>query len=118
MSVADHKQLARRWVEEIWNQGRAETINEIIAPNYVNYSAPELPRGPEGYRHIVAAFRGAFSDFHLVLEDLLAEANKVAVRWTMHGKHTGEFSGVAPTGKQVTFTGIAILRIAAGQIEE
>ena len=74
-----------------------------------------VPRGP---RQAIAVFRAAFPDVHFTIEDTLVDRDMVVIRWTVRGTHHGEFLGVAPTGKQVTFTGINIYRIANGQIVE
>ena len=63
-------------------------------------------------------FRSAFPDFHMAIEDLIAEDDKVVGRFTQTGTHRGEFMGAAPTGRQVGFTEIAIVRIAGGKVVE
>jgi steroid delta-isomerase-like uncharacterized protein len=99
-----------RYYEEIWNQGRLEVCDELIAPDYVNQSAPlpGLPPGPEGLKQIVAAVRRAFPDLHYTIEDLVLGGEKAALRVTMRGTHRGEFLGAAPTGRQVEVQEIQI----------
>ena len=74
--------------------------------------------GREGHKQLIAAFRAAFPDLRVAVEDLLEEGDRVALRWRAEGTHRGELMGIAPTGRRVTLTGIEILRIAGGKIAE
>ena len=117
------KGVVRRFAEEIWHKGNLDAIDEFIAPNYVRHTSQYRERGrevqgPEGARQSIAAMRAAFPDVHFTEDDILVDGDKVVLRWTFHGTHRGEFLGVAPTGKHVTFTGINIYRIAHGKIVE
>jgi hypothetical protein len=105
-----------RYYEEIWNQGRLEICDELIAPDYVNNSAPlpGLPPGPAG--QLVATVRRAFPDLHYTMEDLVLGGGKAALRVTMRGTHRGEFLGVAPTGRTVEVQEIQIEHVRDGQI--
>lgn len=119
MSTEQNKAIARRWSEEIWGKGNLAAIDELFATNFVfNYPTTGAAPDREGYKQTVTEPFAAFADVHSVAEDLVAEGDKVAIRWSWGGTHTGEFMGVAPTGKQVTITGISILRIAGGKIVE
>jgi predicted ester cyclase len=92
-------------------------MDELLATNFVfNYPFPGLAPNLEGYKQTIAMARGAFPDMRFTVEDVIAEADKVAVRWSGRSSHKGEYMGVAPTGKQVTMTGISILHIAGGKI--
>jgi steroid delta-isomerase-like uncharacterized protein len=120
VSVEANKALARRWFEDLFNAGNLEVADEVIAPDHVNHdpTLPDIPTGPEGQKQIVNLYRGAFTNAHLSVEDQLAEGDMVVTRWTGSGTHQGEFMGVAPTGNQVTITGITINRISDGKIVE
>ena len=74
--------------------------------------------GPEGIRRYVTAYRAAFADLQVTLEDQLAEEDKVVTRWTLRGTHSGEFLGLAPTGDEVKVSGIEFDRIVGGRIDE
>lgn len=117
-SPEKNKALMRRFIEEVWNQGNLGVADELFHPQATSPSAPQLPVGPAGVRAIATLFRSAFPDFHMTIEDLIAEADVVVGRFTQGGTHQGEFMGVAPTGRQVQFTEIGILRIAGGQVVE
>ena len=74
--------------------------------------------GVEALKAVITAFRTSFPDLHFTVEEIIAEGDKVAYRWTSHGTHQGEYEGIAPTGKPITATGITILRIVDGKVVE
>lgn len=113
MSTTTNIQIIQHRVEEIWNQGKIATIDELIAANLVSNGQPI---GREGFRQFVTAVRAAFPDIHFTVEDSLAEGDKVAIRYTGRGTHQGAFAGIPASGKQVQFPGIGIFPIANGQI--
>jgi steroid delta-isomerase-like uncharacterized protein len=116
MSIEENKALARRWNEEIWNKGNMAAVDELMAGNFVWHSAPPgMAPDREGFKQYAASLL-VFSDVSCVAEDMVAEGDKVAVRWSWSGKHTGDYMGMAPTGKQATMTGISIIHIADGKI--
>jgi predicted ester cyclase len=120
MSTEENKALIRRLVAEGWNQGNLATLDEIIAPNFVDHSpmVPNLSPGSEGYKQFVVASRTACPDFWVTIEDLIAEGDTVVMRITAGGTHQGVWLGIPPTGKQFTETGIYIFRMAIGKVVE
>ena len=121
MSTEQNKALARRFIEEIWNQKNLAVARELMAATYVFHTAgspPGLPPGPEGFQQFASAFFTAFPDVHTSIEDQLAEGDKVVTRWTSRGTNTGSLFGMPATGKSATITGITIDRIADGKIVE
>ena len=120
MSVEENKAIVRRLWEEVINKGNMAVVDELVATNYIDHTqTPELvARDPESYKQVVIMFRTAFPDLHVTIEDKIAEGDKVVSRFTVRGTHKGEFMGIAPTGRQVTVTGIAIHRIAGGKLAE
>jgi len=78
----------------------------------------EVPPGTAGIKQFISIYRTAYPDTHFTVEDQVAEGDKVATRWTATGTHRGELMGIAPTGKRVTVTGIAITRVTNGKIVE
>ena len=117
-SPEEGKALMRRLIDGVWNEANVELADEIFHPKAVSPSAPQLPPGPEGVKAIVTTFRSAFPDFHITIEDLVAEENSVAARLSETGTHKGEFMGIAPTGRQVQFEEIGILRVGGGKVVE
>ena len=119
MSAEQNKGIARRFAEEVINKNNLDAIDDLFAPNYVSHVLPPgLPQGPEGEKLFASSFHAAFPDAHLTVEDMIAEGDKVATRFTYRATHKGEFMGIPPSGKQVTFTGIRIFRFDGGTIAE
>jgi steroid delta-isomerase-like uncharacterized protein len=118
MSEAN-KAIVRRFSEEVMNRGNLRVIDELFAPNVVDHSIPPgFPAGIAGVKQMAAMYRSAFPDVRSTIEDLVAEGDKVVVRWSATGTHRGELMGIPATGKRVTVTGIVIDRIAGGKIVE
>lgn len=116
-----NRALARRWFEEVWNQRRETTIDELADPQAVIHGLSEGGRqlvGPEGFRAFYRGFTAAFSDFYVTVDDVLADGDKTATRVTFTGTHTGEGIGIPPTGRRVQATGIIICRWRNGRIIE
>jgi len=113
--------IVRRWFEEVWNQGRLETIHELMAADAVGIgqAGPEaVIRGPQQFQPFVEKLRGAFPDIHLTIEDAFGSGDKVAARWSATMTHQGGQLGFPASGKPVRITGISMVRIANGQIME
>ena len=121
MSEAN-KELIRRWFEEVWNNGRAAAIEEMFDENGIAHGLSDDPsnpiKGPRGYRPFYETFRKAFPNIVVVVEDTVAEGDKVAARCSVRAKHEGEFLGREATQAPVEFTGITIVRIENGKIVE
>ena len=119
MSVEKNKALARRYQEEVWGKGDLALIDELLAPDFVDHSLPAgMDPGFSGARRAVQGALDAFPDGQWTVEDLIAEGDKVVIRWKMDATHEHEFRGIAPVGKPVTIKGITILRIVGGKIAE
>ena len=116
-----NKQVALRFNEEIWNNGKLDRLGEYVATNHRNHptaSAPDFGQGLQAFSQLVSMYRTAFPDAKFTIEDQIAEGDLVATRWTASGTHRGELFGVPATGKQVKVTGIFIDRFADGKIVE
>jgi steroid delta-isomerase-like uncharacterized protein len=117
----DAKSIARRWFEEVWNQGRDETIEELLAPEAVahNLNEPgEDVHGREGFKRHHDALRGAFPDLRTEVEDLIAEGDRVTVRWSARATHRGDHLGFPATGQPIAIRGTTILRVRDGRVVE
>ncbi len=114
-----NKTVSRRLVEEAFNKGEYDVVEELVAPTYVNHDPlTGDTKGPEGTRAVIEGYRSAFPDLTITIEEQLAERDLVATRWTATGTHKGELLGIAPTGKESTVTGLTIDRIADGKLVE
>jgi steroid delta-isomerase-like uncharacterized protein len=112
MSTEENKAKVQRMIEEVFNKGDLSVVDELVAPNYVyHFPGREEIKGPEGLKQFATMIRTAFPDFHITIDDMVAEGDKVACRYTYQGTHKGEFLGIAPTGKQFTATGIMISHV-------
>jgi len=95
--AAGGETLARRYFEEVWNQGKVDVLEELLAPDYVNHtpSFGTPPPGPTGLKPIVLAMRRAFPDLHFTIEDVVVAPDAVAIRTTMTGTHKGDLFGIS-----------------------
>jgi len=118
MSTEENKAIVRRFEQEVWNGRNPSLVDQFFAASHVFRAAGSPPLDREGHRQMIAHFQDAFPDGQDTTNDLIAEGDKVAHRWTYHGTHQGTFQGIPPTGKQVTLTGISIWRFEAGKIVE
>jgi len=117
MSTEHNKALALRFAEEVINQHNLAAVDTLFASTYVNhFSPPGAPQGPDGEKQLNAMFFSAFPNCHLTVEDMIAEGDKVVSRWTYQGTHTGEFMGIAPTGKSFTIQGMSVFCLAENKI--
>src|SRR5215211_7899335 len=117
----ENKALTRRsW--EIVAKASLETLDdalqEVYADDIVMHEPDEDVHSIEGLKQFVSMIRSAIPDLHITLEDDIAEGDKVVSRWSAQGTHQGELMGIAPTGNQVTITGVTIHRIKEGKIVE
>jgi steroid delta-isomerase-like uncharacterized protein len=115
-----NKQLVLRFYDELWNRGNFDAADELVADDYVRHDLRpgDAPPGPAGQKAVAQRFRAAFPDAHLDVEALVAEGDLVAARWRISGTHEGAWGDVAPTGRNVRFTGVNFFRLAAGKIAE
>jgi predicted ester cyclase len=119
MSTEENKSLVRRYVEQILNRGNMAVADELLAPDYKRYTSPTaVPLTVDVQKQRLAGIRAAFPDWHLTVEDMIAEGDRVAFRATIRGTHMGVFQNVAPTGKQVTVSALDIVRIEKGKFIE
>ena len=118
----ENKALVRRWFEEVWNKGRADAIDEMLDDYGIVHGLSDDPsnpiKGPRDFRPFHTIFRDAFPNMMIVVDDMVAEGDKVAARCSVRAKHEGNFRGYAATQSPVDFTGMTIVRIAGGKIVE
>jgi steroid delta-isomerase-like uncharacterized protein len=118
-SFEPSRTIASRFTEDLWDKGELAVADEIIAPDFVDHDPVSgQSSGLAGYKEMVGAFRNAFPDLRVKNEDVIVEADKMVLRWTARGTHTGALMSIPPTGKQVRLKGIDILRTEGGMIVE
>lgn len=114
--------LAHEWFEQVWNQGNADAIDRLFAEDGIAHGLLDAKgnelRGPAGFKPFFLAFRTAFPDLEVEVQDTIVEGDKIAARCVVTGTHRGDTLGFSATGNRVHFTGIAILRMRDGKIAE
>ena len=115
MSEEQNKAVVRRFFEDVWNQQQDHVIDEIFAPT-VLFNGQSITR--DALKQALAGRRTAFANIHVTVDDQVAEGEKVSTRRTWRATHRGPFRGVLPTGKQVTWTQISVVRFSQGRIVE
>jgi len=100
-----NKALAKRWFEEVWNEGRRETIRELLAAEAVIQEGNDASVGPEGFYPFFDCMQATFSDIHVTISDAISEDDKVCVRWLCMVRHTGNGIGISPANKTLHTTG-------------
>jgi len=120
--TVDNKTLMHRWYEEVWNQGRVETVDELMAEGCVVHGLADASgkdvEGPAEFRAFHAQFREAFPDMVVTVEDTIAENDLLVARCSVRGNHRGDSLGFKATQAPVEFTGISIVRVKDGKFVE
>ena len=119
-STKDNETLVGRYFNEVMNQKKLAVIDEIAAPNII-FRIPTLPEpvfGTQGFQQFVTGLHNAFPDIHFTVEREIADADRVAARWTITGTHRGTFLGIPPTGRQMHDQGVDLFRVAGNKIAE
>jgi predicted ester cyclase len=118
MSTEENKAIVRRFFMEGPSRGDIGAADDLLAPNFtLHIPLPSQP-GIAGMNDVITACRAAFEHLNVTVEDMVAEGDMVAARFSARGKHQGIFMGLQPTGKSITMTGIEIFRIEEGKIAE
>ena len=117
MTTAENISLARRWYQEVWNDGRNETIHELLAPDAVLIGTDRVEiRGPVEFERFAERIRSAFSGNEIIVDDIFGDDDKVAIRWHASMKHTGQMLGIPATGKVINITGTSIAQFRDGKV--
>jgi steroid delta-isomerase-like uncharacterized protein len=120
MSTEDNKANMRRFFEEVFNEKRLDRADEFVAQDYLDHAAvPGQGPGLEGAKQQRwARYFAAIPDIHATIDDMVAEGDKVVVRFTIEGTQQGELLGIPPTGKHFRISDICIYRLAEGKVAE
>jgi predicted ester cyclase len=120
--MAQQDTLLHRWFEEVWNQGREDAIDELLAADAVVHGmvAPGGGDivGPAGFKPHYQALRATLGDISVTIEDVLIDGDRIAVRCNVSALHSGAGLGTTPTQRRITLTGMCIARVADGKIVE
>ena len=119
MSIEENKAVVRRFFDELLSTDDFAVADELLSPDFRFYFAGSpVAMDLESYMEFLAARRAAFPDRRFVVEDMIAEGDKVSARFTMRGSYKGELRGNAPSGREVTMTGIDMIRLSEGKMVE
>lgn len=113
MSTEANKAIIRDFFDQVWNQGDEAAIDRFIAADAAG-NDPDFGIGREGFKRQWRTWRAAFPDLHFDVEELVAEGDVVVSRWTLTGTHTGEFLGIAPTGRAIRVGGMSLDHLQNG----
>lgn len=118
MSTEENKEIVRRFFALGPSQGDMNAAKELLAPDFTLHVPLPAAPGVQGISDVVTACRAAFEHLNVTMEDMVAEGDRVAARFTARGVHMGAFMGLPPTGKSIIMTGVEIFRIENGKIAE
>ena len=119
VSAEDNKAVVRRLIEEVYNEGNLDVVDELVAPDVFNHPAVlEHQHGIDSFKHVIEWVRGISSDVHYNIDDIIGEGDKVAVRMTQSGTHTGPLRDIPPTSKRFSVDYVHWFRLADGKVAE
>jgi predicted ester cyclase len=121
MPVEENIALMRRWFKEVWNEGRVQTIYDLL-DEHISGWGQDVPgveiRKPADFVALYNRIHGAFPDMKITVEDAFGAEDKIVLRWSATMTHTGDHLGIAATSRKIRITGITIARIVKGKIVE
>lgn len=118
MSLESNKDLVRRFIAEVFVKGSDQAVDELVAEDFVPHSWGKMPPGREPLKQAQKRVHQGLTGASMTIEDMIAEGDKVAVRLTAKGTHTGDFMGMPGSGKSYTISEIHIFRVRDGQVAE
>lgn len=119
MESLENKALVRQFYRDVLGEWNFSSVKEVVSPAFWSHDWTEgTPTGPRSFIHFYSAIRTALPDARYDVDDVIAEDDKVVVRWRLLGTHLGPFRGIAPTGHRITLNGIAIYRIYNNMLVE
>src|SRR3974390_3261850 len=119
MAERENIAVVGRFIEEVINQGRLDSADEIVEENFVELDPlPGQRQGREGLKEVIGMMRAAFPDIHWVVDETIAAGEKVVTRFTWTGTHHGTFLGIPATGRHITVKGVVIDRLSGGKMAD
>lgn len=119
MSAQQNIEIQKRWGKEVASEGKLDVLDEILAPDFVDHDpAPDQPPGRDGLKEFFRSFRKSFPDLETEVNEMFANDDHVALRYTIRGTHRGEFMGIAPTGRRIEAAAMQIARFENGKVKE
>jgi steroid delta-isomerase-like uncharacterized protein len=119
VSASENRELLQRYISEVWEAGNLDAIHGFLSPGFKRHISPAAePLDTAQQVERLRGLREAFPDVTIEVEDIVVEENRIAFRSVMRGTHSGEFMGLAPTGRQITVGLVDIIRVESGQFAE
>ncbi|WP_306058311.1 ester cyclase [Natronococcus wangiae] len=118
--AGQNEELARRDIEEVWNEGNYDLIDDLYAEDFVHHD-PAYPgeiRGPDGQKEYVRMYRTTLGGPNVTIDELISDGDIVSLRWSGHGRHEKELMGVEPTHEELELAGMTMARIEDGNVAE
>ena len=110
--MEENRCLIEKYYNDLWNRWNFSLADQLISPSVTFHGSVGISvQGLDGFREYMKMIRSAFPDFHNTIEEVVAENDRVAARLTYRGTHRGTIFGVAPTGRVITYDGLALFRI-------
>ncbi len=113
-----NKEIAHRFIEEVWNQGKLDAVDDIVTNDIIIHVAGRDIKGIENFKKYILGHRNAFPDIKFTIEEQIAQGDKLAERYAIRGTHQGELQGIPATGKQIKIASIDITRFLDGKMVE
>jgi steroid delta-isomerase-like uncharacterized protein len=113
-----NESIVRRLMNEAWNEGNLETVDDCVAPQYTHEGPLDSVQGPQGLKEMITKYRTAFPDCNLKIDDMFSADDRVVVRFQYSGTHKAALEGLAPTGRHASGAGIDVHRVENGRIVE
>ena len=115
--IDQNKAVYRRFIQEVFNEGRLDMLEQLLSPSYIYQDAPPgTPPNADGIRQVVTNARTAFPDLKVTIEDMVGEGDKICARLTTRGTHKGVFFDIPPTGKTISMKGLTMIHIVDGRM--
>jgi steroid delta-isomerase-like uncharacterized protein len=118
MSIAENKQIAEKFIDEIWNKGNSDGVGRFVTSDFVYHARGEDVTGIENFKEWVSSDRSVFPDIRFTILDSISEFNKVATAWIIEATHTKEFRGIPATQKKFETVGVNIFHFEDNKIKE
>jgi steroid delta-isomerase-like uncharacterized protein len=118
MGVEQNKVLVRRFIDEVFVKGNPEAVDKLVTHDFTPHSWGNMPRGVEPLKEAIRHVHAGLADVSFKIEDIIAEEDRVAVRVTAHGRHTGDFMGIAASGREYTISETHIFHVRDGKVAE
>jgi steroid delta-isomerase-like uncharacterized protein len=118
MSIAENKQIAEKFIDEIWNKGNLDGAGRFVTSDFIYHARGEDVTGIESFKEWVSSDRSVFPDIRFTILDSISESNKVATAWIIEATHTKEFRGIPATQKKFETVGVNIFHFEDNKIKE